>query len=73
MIDIFGKFFNDIFQLIDILKFGVDDLLKDDDSTDVDIDLTKLLGPSVNGEWQVKEEETEDEKAEENDEEVRKK
>ena len=48
--------FHFISQLTDILKFGVDDLLKDDDSSDTDIDFTKMLGPSVNGEWQVEEE-----------------
>ena len=48
--------FRFISQLTDILKFGVDDLLKDDDSSDTDIDFTKMLGPSVNGEWQVEEE-----------------
>ena len=58
----FWKFFGQcvnfhfISQLTDILKFGVDDLLKDDDSSDTDIDFTKMLGPSVNGEWQVEEE-----------------
>lgn len=40
----------------DILKFGVDTLLNDDDSTDTDIDFVKILGPSVNGEWQLDEE-----------------
>ena len=49
-------FFHFISKLTDILKFGVDDLLKDDDTLDTDIDFTKMLGPSVNGEWQVEEE-----------------
>lgn len=45
-----------VFQMQDILKFGVDTLLNDDDSTDADIDFVKILGPSVNGEWQLDEE-----------------
>lgn len=45
-----------VFQMQDILKFGVDTLLNDDDSTDADIDFIKILGPSVNGEWQLDEE-----------------
>lgn len=40
----------------DILKFGVDTLLNDDDSTDTNIDFVKILGPSVGGEWQLDEE-----------------
>lgn len=52
-----GFFFNsNVFQLQDILKFGVDTLLNDDDSTDTDIDFVKILGPSVDGEWQLDEE-----------------
>ncbi|XP_062607988.1 chromodomain-helicase-DNA-binding protein 1-like isoform X1 [Saccostrea cucullata] len=42
--------------LQDILKYGVDNLLNEDDSDDIDIDFTKILGPSVNGEWQLEEE-----------------
>lgn len=42
--------------LQDILKFGVDTLLNDDDSTDTNIDFVKILGPSVGGEWQLDEE-----------------
>ncbi|XP_022305018.2 chromodomain-helicase-DNA-binding protein 1-like isoform X2 [Crassostrea virginica] len=42
--------------LQDILKYGVDTLLNDDDSTDTNIDFAKILGPSVGGEWQVEEE-----------------
>lgn len=45
-----------VFQMQDILKFGVDTLLNDDDSTDADIDFVKILSPSVNGEWQLDEE-----------------
>lgn len=45
-----------VFQMQDILKFGVDTLLNDDDSTDVDIDFVKILGPPFNGEWQLDEE-----------------
>ena len=44
------------FQLQDILKYGVDTLLNDDNSTDTNIDFAKILGPSVGGEWQVEEE-----------------
>ncbi|XP_048779718.2 chromodomain-helicase-DNA-binding protein 1-like isoform X2 [Ostrea edulis] len=42
--------------LQDILKFGVDTLLNDDDATDSNIDFAKILGPSVSGEWQLEEE-----------------
>ncbi|KAK3102784.1 hypothetical protein FSP39_013885 [Pinctada imbricata] len=42
--------------LQDILKFGVDTLLSDEDSTDSDIDFNKILGSSVKGEWQEDEE-----------------
>ena len=53
---IFNEYVGNKFQLQDILKYGVDTLLNDDDSTDTNIDFAKILGPSVGGEWQVEEE-----------------
>ncbi|XP_076113824.1 chromodomain-helicase-DNA-binding protein 1-like isoform X3 [Mytilus galloprovincialis] len=64
-------FTDDKVKLTDILKFGVEDLLKDDDSSELDLDFTELLGPTVGGEWQVKEEDIEDKKeADQSDEEM---
>ncbi|XP_060086323.1 chromodomain-helicase-DNA-binding protein 1-like [Ylistrum balloti] len=42
--------------LQDILKFGVDSLLNEDETDELDVDFTKILGPSINGEWQPDEE-----------------
>lgn len=42
--------------LQDILKFGVDSLLNEEDNDEPEIDFTKILGPSINGEWQPDEE-----------------
>ena len=53
---VFNEYVLNKFQLQDILKYGVDTLLNDDDSTDTNIDFAKILGPSVGGEWQVEEE-----------------
>lgn len=53
---VFNEYVQNKFQLQDILKYGVDTLLNDDDSTDTNIDFAKILGPSVGGEWQVEEE-----------------
>lgn len=50
-------FVNDLpvwFQLQDILKFGVEKLLSDD-TPDEDIEFSRILGPTVNGEWQTTE------------------
>ncbi|XP_033752107.1 chromodomain-helicase-DNA-binding protein 1-like [Pecten maximus] len=47
---------NDKVGLQDILKFGVDSLLNEEDADEPDIDFTKILGPSINGEWQPDEE-----------------
>ncbi|OWF36362.1 Chromodomain-helicase-DNA-binding protein 1-like [Mizuhopecten yessoensis] len=47
---------NDKVGLQDILKFGVDTLLDDNDTDETDVDFTQILGPSVNGEWQPEEE-----------------
>ena len=38
----------------DILKFGVDKLLNDE-TEEVDMDFTRMLGPTVDGEWQTEE------------------
>lgn len=44
--------------------------MKDDDSSELDLDFTELLGPTVGGEWQVKEEVIEEKEADQSDEEV---
>ncbi|PVD33729.1 hypothetical protein C0Q70_04989 [Pomacea canaliculata] len=41
-------------QLQDILKFGVEKLLSDD-TPDENIEFSRILGPTVNGEWQTTE------------------
>ena len=43
-----------IFQLQDILKFGVDKILNDETEED-DVDFTEILGPTVKGQWQINE------------------
>lgn len=53
-----GQFSNigvkaDELQLSDILKFGLEDLLKTDDGSFEEIDFEKVLGKSRNGEWVV--------------------
>ncbi|XP_076450689.1 chromodomain-helicase-DNA-binding protein 1-like [Babylonia areolata] len=65
------SFSKNIGQLQDILKFGVDMLLKEE-AEEEEVDFTNILGPSVGGEWQVdeadqqgEEEEEEEEKEEE--------
>ena len=40
-------------QLQDILKFGVDALLNEEEAEQTDVDFNKLLGSSVGGEWQT--------------------
>jgi len=44
-----------LLQLKDILKFGVENLLSSEESDETDVDFTRMLGPSVNGEWQEEE------------------
>ncbi|XP_041366763.1 chromodomain-helicase-DNA-binding protein 1-like [Gigantopelta aegis] len=51
-------------QLQDILKFGVENLLKEEDDSDVDVDFTKMLGSSVDGQWQVVETQDEEQETE---------
>lgn len=46
-------------QLQDILKFGVDKLLENDDSSIESVDFDSILGPTENGEWtDIKDKET---------------
>ena len=48
---------NSIFprQLSDILKFGVDKLLANEDSSIEDVDFEAILGKTVDGEWEKEE------------------
>ena len=50
--------FTRMFQLQDILKFGVDKLFEDKDSSIEDTDLEQMLGPTVNGQWQAEDTQT---------------
>lgn len=56
---------DDKVKLQDILKFGVDSLLRDDDSSGDDTDFIKILGNSKNGEWQEEEVTAEEEESDE--------
>ena len=40
--------------------FGVDELMKDSDDSESEVDFTKILGPTVSGEWQPEEQEADD-------------
>ncbi|KAL5006528.1 hypothetical protein ScPMuIL_015334 [Solemya velum] len=51
---------DDKVKLQDILKFGVDNLLSEDQDEDKELDLFKILGKSVDGEWQPEEAEMND-------------
>ncbi|KAL3857047.1 hypothetical protein ACJMK2_011746, partial [Sinanodonta woodiana] len=46
---------DDKVKLQDILKFGVNELLNEENSCSAVIDFVKILGPSVDGEWQLSE------------------
>jgi len=39
-------------QLEDIIKFGLDRLFESDESSAESTDLTAILGPTVDGQWQ---------------------
>ena len=54
-------------QLQDILKFGVDKLLNDETEEEI-VDFSRMLGPTVGGEWQT-EEAVKDQEEEEGEEE----
>ncbi|XP_052802609.1 chromodomain-helicase-DNA-binding protein 1-like [Mya arenaria] len=58
-------FTDDKVKLLDILKYGVDELFGDGDEdrdggdgADSELDFRKILGPTADGEWQLEEEET---------------
>lgn len=46
-------------QLQDLLKFGIDKLLENQESSMEQFDLEKVVGRSEDGKWLVEEEETE--------------
>ncbi|XP_064600679.1 chromodomain-helicase-DNA-binding protein 1-like [Liolophura sinensis] len=46
---------DDSFQLQDILKYGLDKLFEEGENSEEDVNFHKILGGSVNGEWQLEE------------------
>lgn len=50
-------------KLQDILMYGVDDLFKDKQLDEVDLDIEDIIGPTVGGEWQPQEEDSGNEEA----------
>jgi len=46
-------FFYVFWQIEDILKFGLDKLFANDDSSVENIDFTSILGATINGSWQI--------------------